>query len=80
MEINQEQLELLNTPWRSNPYLSFALPQLLAGSILVTQNESLLINGIESYSRSPSIDAHHEKFVGVGRQSSAPNLASSYPN
>jgi hypothetical protein len=80
VEVNEEQLMLLNTSWRSKPYLSLALSQLLAGSILANQNEALLINGIESYSRFPSVDAHCEKFIGFGLHSSIPNLTSSYPN
>ncbi|KAI8097903.1 uncharacterized protein B0P05DRAFT_567883 [Gilbertella persicaria] len=80
MEVNEEQLMLLNTSWRSKPYLSLALSQLLAGSILANQNEALLINGIESYSQFPSVDAHCEKFIGFGLHSSMPNLTSSYPN
>lgn len=80
VEVNEEQLMLLNTSWRSKPYLSLALSQLLAGSILANQNEALLINGIESYSRFPSVDAHCEKSIGFGLHSSIPNLSSSYPN
>lgn len=56
------------------------LSQLLVGSILVNQNEALLVNGIESYSRSPSVDVHCEQFLGIGLHSSVPNLTSSYPN
>lgn len=80
VEINKVQLTLLNTSWRSKPYLSLALSQLLVGSILVNQNEVLLINRIESRSRFPSVDAHCEQSIGVGHQSSVPNLTSSYPN
>ncbi|KAG2236586.1 hypothetical protein INT48_000140 [Thamnidium elegans] len=79
VEIDEMQLMLLNTSWHSKPYLSMALSQLLVGSILVNQNEVLLVNGMESYSRFPSVDAHHEQFIGVGHQSSVPNLTS-YPN
>ncbi|KAI8077551.1 hypothetical protein BDF21DRAFT_399990 [Thamnidium elegans] len=79
VEIDEMQLMLLNTSWHLKPYLSMALSQLLVGSILVNQNEVLLVNGMESYSRFPSVDAHHEQFIGVGHQSSVPNLTS-YPN
>lgn len=34
--------------------------QLLAGAILIGGNQALLLNGVESYSRYPSIDAHFE--------------------
>ncbi|CEI96386.1 hypothetical protein RMCBS344292_10550 [Rhizopus microsporus] len=80
VEVNEVQLMLLNTSWRSKPYLSLALSQLLVGSILVNQNEALLVNGIESYSPSPSVDAYCEQFIGIGLHSSVPNFTSSYPN
>lgn len=40
-----------------------AVSQLLAGAILVGGNQALLLNGVESYGRYPSTDAHFEKVL-----------------
>ncbi|KAI7899310.1 uncharacterized protein BX663DRAFT_489416 [Cokeromyces recurvatus] len=50
---------------------------LLASSILVDGSHALLLNGVESYCRYPSIDAHFEK---VPQQSSLPDFKSQYLN
>lgn len=52
--------------------------QLLADAILVDGSQALL-NGMESYSRNPSIDTHVEN-VSSTQESSIPQLSSQYPN
>lgn len=54
---NEEHLELLNAHWRKRPWMYL----LVASSILVDDSHALLLNGVESYCRYPSIDAHFEK-------------------
>lgn len=46
--------------------------QLLAGSIIITQKQAILVNCLEVYSRIPSFDVHAEK--------QSPNLINSIPN
>ncbi|ORE22001.1 hypothetical protein BCV71DRAFT_168600, partial [Rhizopus microsporus] len=70
--LDDNHISLLNTSWDKKRYMKVASVQLLAGSILVTQTQSILVNCLEVYSCIPSLDAHAEK--------EAPNLASSIPN
>lgn len=70
--LDENHIDLLNTSWEKKQYLKFASAQLLAGSIIVTQREAILVNCLEVYSRIRSLDAHIEK--------EAPNLANSIPN
>lgn len=77
--ITEEHLELLNAHWRKRPWMFMAVSQLLAGAVLVDGNQALLLNGVESYSRYPSIDAHFEK-VQPTQESSIADLTSQYPN
>lgn len=53
--------------------------QLQAGAILVDGNQALVINGVESYCRYPSVDVHHENLSNT-QESSIPDLCSQYPN
>lgn len=78
-EIVESELTLLNTSWEDKSYLCLAISQLIAGSIIVTPTEALLINGVESYSRDPSVDAHAEKAQSFA-ESSVPTILSQYPN
>lgn len=51
--------------------------RLLTSSIIVDGNHALLLNGVESYCRYSSIDAH---FENVPLQTSLPDFKSQYPN
>ncbi|KAI9469856.1 MAG: hypothetical protein EXX96DRAFT_492132, partial [Benjaminiella poitrasii] len=75
--LNEKHLELLNTHWRKRPWMYLMVGRLLASSILVDGCHALLLNGVESYSRYPRINAHFEK---VPQQSSLPDFKSQYPN
>lgn len=79
IHITEEHLDVLNSHWRKRPFMYMATSQLLVGSILVDGGQALLLNGVESYGRYPSIDAHFEN-VSSTQESSIPQLFSQYPN
>lgn len=56
-----------------------AMPQLLAGTVLVDGNQVLLLNGVELYGRYPSIDVHFENVLSI-QESTIPSLSSQYSN
>ncbi|RCH80353.1 hypothetical protein CU098_005672, partial [Rhizopus stolonifer] len=53
--------------------------QLLAVAILTGGSQALLLNGVDSYTRYPSTDAHFEN-VSSAQESSIPQLSSQYSN
>lgn len=55
----------INKDWTFFPQLRYATSQIFAGAILVNQSAALLINCTESYGRSKTVDAHHERRVGA---------------
>ncbi|KAI9487425.1 MAG: hypothetical protein EXX96DRAFT_628246, partial [Benjaminiella poitrasii] len=77
--ITEEHLDLLNSYWRKRPFMYMITSQLLTGAISVNGSQALLLNGVESYSRYPSIDAHFEN-VSSTQESSIPQLSSQYSN
>ncbi|KAI8988045.1 hypothetical protein BDF20DRAFT_804306, partial [Mycotypha africana] len=77
--ITEEHLDLLNSHWRKRSYMFMITSQLLAGAILVDGSQALLLNGVKSYSRYPSIDAHFEN-VSSTQELSIPQLSSQYSN
>jgi hypothetical protein len=56
-----------------------AVSRLLAGAVLIDGNQVLLLDGVGTYSRYPSIDDHYEK-VQPTQESLIPDFTSQYPN
>ncbi|KAG2203013.1 hypothetical protein INT47_013229 [Mucor saturninus] len=79
LEISESQLESLNSHWRGRPYMPMFCAQLLVGSILVDNEQLLLINSLEVYSRYKSLDVHYERFSPQD-QVSTPTVNSTYKN
>ncbi|KAI7900882.1 uncharacterized protein BX663DRAFT_438374, partial [Cokeromyces recurvatus] len=77
-EINESAFSILNQDWKRKPYIRIACGQLLAGSILVEENQALLINCIELYNRKPSVDLHYERFGSRFSISSIPSKNNKY--
>lgn len=75
--LNEEHLELLDAHWRKRSWMHLMVGRLLASSILVDGSHALLLNGVESYCRYSSLNAHFEKAL---HQSSLPDFNSQYPN
>ncbi|KAG2233959.1 hypothetical protein INT48_009772 [Thamnidium elegans] len=73
--ITEKHLDLLNSHWRKCSFMYMATSQSLAGAILVDGSQALLLNGVDSYSRYPSIDAHFEN-ISSTQESSIPQLSS----
>lgn len=62
-EIDSSMTTLLNQDW--DPEAKYVYAQLLAGAILLSSNgETILINTIEIYGRTKTIDIHREMNSG----------------
>lgn len=61
-EITKNEIEILNEDWIQGDHLRLACAQLLAGCILVDNNQILLVNCNEVYGRLRTIDPHYERF------------------
>lgn len=76
VEIDKTTLQLLNEDWVLKPQLRYSTTELLAGALLVENDQVLHLNCVEAYARLPTLDAHHERFSarkGVDlRQNSLP--------
>lgn len=68
----------MNQDWKRKPYIRTVCGQLLAGSIIVEENQALLINCIELYNRKPSVDLHYERFGSRFNISSIPSKNNIY--
>lgn len=73
VELTKEIAQELNKDWAFFPQLRFAASHIFTGSILLSGSTALLVNCVESYSRSKTIDSHHERRTGsTTHQSSFP--------
>ncbi|KAI8595384.1 hypothetical protein EDD21DRAFT_43810 [Dissophora ornata] len=65
IELDNGVCELLNRDWEFSPHLRFACAKILAGCLLLNnQNGQVIIaNTIEVYGRTKLVDAHREPFV-----------------
>jgi hypothetical protein len=61
-ELNQNQMDILNEDWVQGQHLRLACAQLLAGCILVDQEQILLVNCKEFYGKLRTLDPHYERF------------------
>ena len=61
-ELNQNQMDILNEDWVQGQHLRLACAQLLAGCILVVQEQILLVNCKEFYGKLRTLDPHYERF------------------
>ncbi|KAG1047264.1 hypothetical protein G6F43_010276 [Rhizopus delemar] len=77
-ELNDEVSSLLNGDWQHEPNLKFACARVLAGAILlnVSSGVAIMINTIEVYGMTKSVDIHRDVSVSMG--SSLPPVASIY--
>ncbi|KAI8063054.1 hypothetical protein BDF21DRAFT_389426 [Thamnidium elegans] len=60
-EINDVQLSIINQDWNGNEYFCAVCAQMLAGCILVNNDEVLFVNCIEIYNRFRHLDTHAER-------------------
>lgn len=77
IELNACHSKILNSDWHQYPQLRYCCSQLLAGSILVQGQTSVLLNTVEPYARDSLIDAHCERRT-PGSPSSYPAFAGRY--
>lgn len=77
--LNESHIDLLNTSWEKKTYMKSASVQLLAGSMVVTNWEAIVVNCLEVYSRIPQLEAHIEKEASY-LKNSLPNAFSQYTN
>lgn len=71
VELTMEVTQLINQDWTFFPQLRYATSQIFAGAILVNKTSALLLNSIESYGRSKSVDAHYERKIGTAMNTSS---------
>ncbi|KAI7894979.1 uncharacterized protein EV154DRAFT_477757 [Mucor mucedo] len=71
VELTMEVTELINQDWTFFPQLRYVTSQIFAGAILVNKTSALLLNCIESYGRSKTVDAHHERRIGTAMNTSS---------
>ncbi|KAI9595880.1 hypothetical protein BDF19DRAFT_413340 [Syncephalis fuscata] len=71
----------LNKDWRFKKSMMYFCSQVLAGAILMEGTTAILVNCLEVYGRTPSVDAHHERFLTgkSSRMTSHPPNDSLYP-
>ncbi|KAL9556749.1 hypothetical protein MBANPS3_001730 [Mucor bainieri] len=84
VELNEQMCAQLNVGWILNQNLPFYTLQLFSGSILlnIQSNQSIMINSLEVYGRTNSVDAHSESFQPVKSQAVATSVlpqGSHYP-
>ncbi|KAI9026401.1 hypothetical protein CLU79DRAFT_741614 [Phycomyces nitens] len=60
--MNTELVRLLNSDWRIQPAARFGTSALLAGAVLMDDQQLLYVNGIEPYNRLPTLNSHFERF------------------
>lgn len=77
-EISKSERYILNRDWSHADQVRLACAQLLAGAILVQDDEILLINMVEVYARSAPLDAHHERIGPIKTFSSIPTRLDFY--
>lgn len=61
VEFTKEDGVLLNKDWLLYPEMRYVCSQLLAGAILESNSQFLLVNTVEPYGRYALDDAHHER-------------------
>jgi hypothetical protein len=76
---------LLNNDWSHNSQVKFFCAQALAGAILINErnNQAVILNCVEVYGRTKSVDHHREPFgliKGVPTRTSLPEEDTRYPN
>ncbi|KAI9306974.1 hypothetical protein BJ944DRAFT_144408, partial [Cunninghamella echinulata] len=84
-ELNDNICTLLNDDWILRPQMKYYSAQILAGAILVNENngQAVVINTIEVYGRKNTVDIHREGFgteKGFSISSSLPPSKTRYPN
>ncbi|KAH7044401.1 hypothetical protein BKA57DRAFT_469559 [Linnemannia elongata] len=64
-EIDSGVCELLNRDWEFSPHLRFACSKILAGCLLLNNQNGqvIIVNTVETYGRTKLVDAHREPFV-----------------
>ncbi|GAB5586184.1 hypothetical protein Unana1_01084 [Umbelopsis nana] len=62
VEVDSQTVRFLNEDWITKPQMRFACASMLSGMILMSNNKALLVNCIEVYGRTKSVDAHRERF------------------
>ncbi|KAJ2960877.1 hypothetical protein NQZ79_g3809 [Umbelopsis isabellina] len=84
IEVDDTISEMMNTDWTFHPQLRYACARLLAGSIIMNKNgNALLVNTVEIYGRTRTVDSHYERFWFSSKQplkSTLPPLQSCYKN
>ncbi|CAO3625745.1 unnamed protein product [Mucor hiemalis] len=78
VEITTEVTQLFNQNWTFFPQLRYATSQIFTGAILVNKTSALLLNCIEPYGRSKTVDAHHE--CRIGNAMNTPSFPKKQPN
>ncbi|KAF9118992.1 hypothetical protein BGX30_004161, partial [Mortierella sp. GBA39] len=65
IELDDGVCELLNRDWEFSPHLRFACARILAGCLLLNNEngQAIIVNTIELYGRTRLVDAHREPFV-----------------
>lgn len=77
-ELDSSMAALLNQDWDLHPEAKYVCAQLLAGAIMLnSDNKAILINTIEIYGRTKTVDIHREMNSG---ESSMPPDNLQYPN
>ncbi|KAL0087051.1 hypothetical protein F4703DRAFT_1850187 [Phycomyces blakesleeanus] len=79
-ELDKKTALLLNKDWTHEPHIKFGCVQVLAGSILMNVNngEAILVNTVETYGRTKSVDIHRE--LSTSATSSILTTTPMYPN
>ncbi|SAM03863.1 hypothetical protein [Absidia glauca] len=82
VELADDTCQMMNDSWLRLPSLRYACSQLLAGSIIINNNnEAIIVNSVEIYGRDRIMDEHRERSVnkeGVPVPSSLPPVPSKY--
>ncbi|CAO3703736.1 unnamed protein product [Rhizopus stolonifer] len=79
-ELDKMTALLLNKDWTHEPHIKFGCAQVLAGSILMNVNngETILVNSVEVYGRTKSVDIHRE--LSTSATFSILTTTPTYPN
>ncbi|CAO3633153.1 unnamed protein product [Cunninghamella echinulata] len=85
IELDDTICTLLNDDWLFRPQMKYYSAQVLAGAILVNENngQATIINTVEVYGRTKTVDIHRESFgsqKGCSIASSLPPSKTRYPN
>ncbi|KAG1048474.1 hypothetical protein G6F43_009134 [Rhizopus delemar] len=82
-ELKPDICQMLNDDWEAFAQLRFVCSQLLAGAIIINnKGEAVILNTVEAYGRSRSMDVHRERVSvkkGFSSPSSLPPINTRYP-